>query len=174
MRSQPQGIPLTDNGLSAEQVEDLVRFVRTLDAHSDPEQLIRSLPSELSDLVVSHTAALVLSNEVVLSGYVVDDGGLAIIPDSLRESWQDEICQAISEQPHPFVLSLDQEIRFNEVVRFFRERGNQSLCVLQLHTAVRRLGALCFARAPLDAFSKSESTFCASLPITSRWQSTTV
>jgi formate hydrogenlyase transcriptional activator len=157
MRSQPQGIPLTDNGLSAERIEDLVRFARTLDAHSDPEQLIRSLPSELSGIVVFKTAALVLSKEIALSGYVVDNGGLAIIPGSQRESWQDEICQVISEQSHPFVvLSLDQEIKFNEVVRFFRERGNQSLCVLPLHTAVRQLGALCFARAPLDAFSKNE------------------
>jgi formate hydrogenlyase transcriptional activator len=128
-----------------------------LDAHSDPEQLIHSLPSELSALVVSKTAAFVLSKEIALSGYIVDNGGLAIIPESLRESWQDEICEVLSEQPHPFVvLSLDQEIRFNELVWFFRERGNQSLCVLSLHTAVRRLGALCFAREPRDAFSKNE------------------
>lgn len=157
MRSQAEDISLTDNGLSAERVEELVRFAHKLDAHSDPEQLIRFLPSELSGLVVSNTAALVLSKEIVLSGYVVDDGGLAIIPESLRESWQDEICQVVSEHPHPVVvLSLDQEIRFNEVIRFFRERGNQSLCVLPLHTAVRRLGALCFARASQNAFSKNE------------------
>jgi formate hydrogenlyase transcriptional activator len=157
MRSQPQGISLTDNGLSAEQVEEFVHFVGTLDAHSDPQQLIRSLPSELSGLVASNTTALVLSKEIVLSGYVADNGGLAIIPESLRESWKDEVCQVISEQPAPFVVSsLDQEIRFEEVVRFFSERGNQSLCVLPLHTAVRRLGALCFAREPRDAFSKNE------------------
>jgi formate hydrogenlyase transcriptional activator len=157
MRSQPQGIPLTDNGLSTEQVEELVRFARRLDAHPDPKQLMRYLPSELSSLVVSNTAAVVLLNEIALSGYVVDNGGLAIMPESPRESWQDEICQVISEQPHPFVvLSLDQEIRFNEVVRFFCERGNQSLCVLPLHTTVRQLGALCFARAPRNAFSKNE------------------
>ena len=149
---------MTGNGLSAEQVEALVRFARALDAHSDPEQLIRSLPfSELSGLVVSDTAAFVLTKDIALSGYVVEKGGLEVIPESLRESWQDEICQVIFEQPHPFVvLSLDQEIRFNEVVRFFRERGNQSLCVLLLGTAVRRLGALCFARAPRNAFSKNE------------------
>src|ERR1700733_5182000 len=157
MRSQPQRIPLTDNGLLVKRVEELVRFARKLDAHPDPEQLIRFLASELSGLVVSKTTALVLSKEIALSGYVADNGGLAIIPESQRESWQDEICQLISEQPHPFVvLSLDQEIAFNQVVRFFRERGSQSLCVIPLYTAVRRLGALCFARAPRDAFSKNE------------------
>lgn len=166
MRSQAEDIPLTDNGLSAEQVEELVRFVRTLDAHSDPQQLIHSLPSELSGLVVSDTAALVLSKEIALSGYIVDKGELATLPESQREPWQDEIGQVISEQPHPFVVSpLDREIRFDEQIRFdeavqlFRERGNQSLCVLPLHTPDRRLGALCFARRPQDAFSRNEINF---------------
>ena len=157
MRSQPQGIALTENGLSAEQVEELVRFARTLDEHSDPEQLISTLGSELSGLVVSNTAALVLSKETPLSGYVSDNGQLAVIPESQREPWQDEIGQVFSDQPRPFVvLSLDQEIGFDQVARFFRERGNQSLCILPLHTVVRRLGALCFARASRDAFSENE------------------
>src|ERR1700733_14551619 len=157
MRSQPQGFALTENGLSAEQVEELVRFARTLDEHSDPEKLISTLRSELSGLVLSNTAALVLSKEIALSGYVFDNGKLAVIPESQREAWQDEICQVVSEQPRPLVLlSLEQEIRFDEVAQFFRERGNHSLCVLPLHTAVRRLGALCFARGPGGAFSENE------------------
>src|ERR1700743_1560675 len=128
MRSQPQGIALTDNGLSAERVEELVRFARTLDEPSDPEQLISILHSELSSLVLSNTAALVLSKEIALSGYVLDNGQLAVIPESQREPWQDEICQMVSEQPRPLVVlsldsSLEPEIRFNEVAQFLRERG---------------------------------------------------
>jgi formate hydrogenlyase transcriptional activator len=161
MRSQPQGISLAENGLSANQVEELVRFVRTLDTHPDTKELISSLLSKLSGLVVSNTAALVLSNEIPLSGYVIGNRGVAAIQGSKRELWQDEVCQVILEQPQPFVASsLDQEIRFNEMVRFFRECGNQSLCVLPLHTALRRLGALCFAREPRNAFTQNESTFC--------------
>jgi formate hydrogenlyase transcriptional activator len=168
MRSQSAGIALTNNGLSAEQVEELLRFARTLDAHSDPEQLIRSLPNELGGLVESNTAALILSDEIALSGYVVDKGVLPITPEPPRESsqneswqrqaWRDEICQTISEQP--IVLSLDssfdQEVKFNQAAKFFRERGNHSLCVLPLPTAVRPLGALCFARAARNAFSNNE------------------
>jgi formate hydrogenlyase transcriptional activator len=157
MRSQSQGIRSTDNGLLPEQVEGLVRFARSLDAHSDPEQLITALPFELSGLVVSNSTALVLSKEIALSGYLVDDEGLAIIPVPLMESWEDEIYHVISELPLPLILlALDRETRFNEVVRFFRERGNQSLCILPLHSAVRHLGALCFARAPRYAFSSNE------------------
>jgi formate hydrogenlyase transcriptional activator len=157
MRSQPRRIPSADTDLRFEQVEELVRFAHRLDAHSDPEQLIHSLPSELSNLVTSDTTVLILSKESALSGYVADGKGFAIIPESTRESWQYDICQMISEQSRPFLVSsLDEEIRFPEAVRFFRERGNQSLCVLPLHTALRRLGALCFAREPRNAFSDNE------------------
>ena len=157
MRSHPQRILSADTGLQSKQIEELVRFARRLDAHSDPEQLMRSLPSELSDLVVYNTTALILSKEIALSGYVVDAAGLAIASPSQIESWQDEICQLISEQSHPLVvLSLDQESGLQEVVRFFREHGNQSLCVLPLNTGLRRLGVLCFARVPREAFSKNE------------------
>ena len=157
MRSRPRHIPSADTGLRSEQVEELVRFAHRLDAHSDPEQLMRSLPSELSKLIISNTTVLILSEQCALSGYVADSGGLAIIPESIRESWQDDICQMIYEQSRPFLVSsLDEEIGFHEAVRFFRERGNRSFCVLPLYTALRRLGALCFARESYNAFSKNE------------------
>jgi formate hydrogenlyase transcriptional activator len=157
MRSQPRRIPLADTGLQFQQVEELVRLAHRLNAHSDPEQLMRSLPSELSNLVTSDTTVLILSKESALSGYVDDGDGLTIIPESTSESWQDDIYQMISEQSRPFLVSsLDEEIRFYAAVRFFRERGNQSLCVLPLNTALRRLGALCFAREPRNAFSNNE------------------
>src|SRR5580700_8098761 len=113
MRSQPRRIPLADTGLQFQQVEELVRLAHRLNAHSDPEQLMRSLPSELSNLVTSDTTVLILSKESALSGYVDDGDGLTIIPESTSESWQDDIYQMISEQSRPFLVSsLDEEIRF--------------------------------------------------------------
>ena len=157
MRTYSQRILPGDIGLRSEQIEEFVRFARCLDSHSDPEQLIRSLPSELSNLVVSNTTALIFSKENALSGYVVDCDGLAIDQESQRESWQDELSLIISEQSHPLIVSsLDRETRLLEVAQFFREHGNQSLCVLPLNTALRRLGLLCFARESRDSFSKSE------------------
>ena len=157
MRSHSQHIPSADIGLRPEQIRGLVRFASSLDSHSDPEQLMRSLPFELSKLVVSNTTALILAKESTLSGYVVDGAGLAIGQDFLRKPWQDEISQIISTQSHPLVISsLETAARFDETARFFRERGNESLCILPLNTALRRLGALCFAREHRDAFSKNE------------------
>ncbi|MEI9979417.1 MAG: sigma 54-interacting transcriptional regulator [Edaphobacter sp.] len=156
MKLHPMRISSAYANLWTEQIEQLARFARALDAHSDPKQLVRSLPSELSNLVIFNTTALILSKESPLSGYVLDGHGFAI-PSGTGESWQEEICQVISNQSHPLVIpALDREFRFRQVVRFFLERENQSLCALPLNTAQRQLGVLCFARMSPDAFSKSE------------------
>ena len=157
MRLHSQRIPSADIGLRSEQIEDLVRFARSLDSHSDSEQLVRSLPFELNNLVVSNASALILSADSSLSGYVIDSDGLIFAPEFQMEPWIDEIRQIASAESQPLVVSsLDQETRFHEIVRFFRERGNQSLCMLPLNTALHRLGVLWFAREPQDAFSRSE------------------
>ena len=160
MKSHSQRIPSAETGLRSEQIKELLRFARSLDLHSNPEELMLSLPLELSKLVVFNTAALILSKKSTLSGYVVDGEGLPISEEPLRESWQDEICQILSEESCPsLVSSLDKETKFHEVARFFRQHGNRSLCVLPLDTALRPLGALCFARETQEAFSKSEIDF---------------
>ena len=157
MRSHSQYTSYIDTSLRSEQIGDLVRFVRSLDEYSDPEHLARSLPSELCNLIDSNTTALVLSRGSSLSGFVLDGIGHPIRLEPRKEPWHDEVCQIISGQSNPFVVpSLLQETRFHEIVRFFSERGNQSLCVLPLNTALRRLGALCFARKTVDAFAGYE------------------
>jgi formate hydrogenlyase transcriptional activator len=160
MRSLLQRISSADTGLWPEQIEELVRFVRSLDVHSDADQLMRFLPSELFNLVSSDTTALIFSRECPLSGYVAGREEVAIGPGFLRESWQDEICQMLPEQSHSLVISsLDHETGFDEAIRFFRERGNGSLCILPLNAPLRRLGVLCFASVSEAAFSKNEIDF---------------
>ena len=157
MRSHPKRISSADTGLHSGQIEELVRFMRRLDLHSDPEQLARSLTSELTSFVVSNTTALIVSSESSFSRYVVDNEGLPIDQHPLMEFWKDGIYQFLAEQSHPLVISsLDQEVKFHEAVRFFLDRGNQSVCVFPLATALRRLGTLCFARVNRDAFSDNE------------------
>lgn len=133
------------------QVEDLQRFTRSLDAHPDLEHLLRSLPADLCAVAASDSAALIYMNEGALSFYGVDGER-----SSFGAQWRDEIYRLISEH-QPFVSSsLDEETRFPDIVRFFREHRNESLCVLALRTAQRRLGILCFARKRRSAFSTEE------------------
>jgi formate hydrogenlyase transcriptional activator len=155
-------IPLPQNDLSANislqpmQIEELLCFVRSLDAYCDPDQLLRSLPPMLSELAVSDTTALAVVNNGILSGYVVGHEG-TIATESALESWRPEIQQIMSQEPHPVVVSpLDNETGSRGIGQFFREHGNESLCMLPLNTALRRLGILCFARKNQDSFVRSE------------------
>ena len=78
-RSHQQGT-LTSNhiALHTVQVEELLRFTRSMDALADPEQLLGALPTALSRLVPSNTIALVYVRGASASCYAVDGNGAAI------------------------------------------------------------------------------------------------
>ena len=140
-----------------------MRFARTLDAYSDANGLLRSLPAELSTIVASNTTVLIHINgdgRAGLSCYAVDGKRAAIHGDFEMSQWHDEIRQLRSGYPHPSVFSpLDSNGNFPALFRFFRKYGNQSLCVLPLDKAHGPLGTLCFARKQHDGFSKEEIGF---------------
>jgi formate hydrogenlyase transcriptional activator len=135
--------------------------------HSDHEQLLRALPAELCVMVDSSTTALIYWHEGQLTTRVVDSDCCTLATDHLATNgtagtWPEAVWQAISEREQALVLpaleqpSPDANQRFSEAIRFFREYGNQSLCLLPLSTALRRLGALCIGRKHRDAFSEQE------------------
>jgi formate hydrogenlyase transcriptional activator len=157
------------NGIrpSAEQVEEVLRFARKLEKHCDHVQLMRALPAEICVLVDCCTAALIHCHEGQLTTHVVDnsESGLGTDhsgTDGAAGDWPEAVWQAISERERAFVLpALDQpsplpDQSFSEAIRFFRERGSQSLCLLPLSTALHRFGALCVGRKHPDAFSPNE------------------
>ena len=138
-------------------LEELQSFARSLDAHSDLDQLLRSLPAALGTLVIADTTVLIHINEGALSLYGINGEGSAISVQRVMTPWRDEIYRLTAEYPRPIVISsLDQEATFPQLIRFFREHRNQSLCVLPLNAAQRRLGVLCFARKRRAAFSPKE------------------
>jgi formate hydrogenlyase transcriptional activator len=143
-------------------VEEVLRFARKLGMHSDPEQLLRALPLELCALLDCTTTAVIHLREGEPSFHVVDGDGCELCTDPSRTKWQEEIWSAVSEQEKPLVIpSLDQESRFPETARFFRESGSRCLCVLPLATSLHRLGALCIGRDRPCAFSEEESSLLA-------------
>ena len=150
-------VPRVDVSPQSEQIEDLLRFTHSLDAYSDPERLLRSLPGELCSIVPSNTSALIYGDGGGVTWFAVDSKGYAIGSGLEMSQCHDEISQLLSEHTHPIIFSpLDQEVRFSGIVRFFRRYGNQSLCMVPLNKTPDRLGALCFAKMELDGFSKEE------------------
>jgi formate hydrogenlyase transcriptional activator len=141
----------------AEQIGDLLRFARSLDAYRDPERLLCSLPAELSSVAGSNTTALIHVNGDYSSWYAVDADGFTINLEPELPQWRAEIEAFVSGRPQPVVVtSLDREARFPGVFRFFRAHGNQSLCLLPLNRTPSGLGAICFAKKQDDGFSEKE------------------
>jgi formate hydrogenlyase transcriptional activator len=156
MRSpHPQHVTSSEIGQQATQIEEFLHHLRGVEAYSEPNELLSFLPSALSDLVDSDATALILINDGVLSCNVVSRDG-SIIAESAPETWRSEIYQTICKQPHAIVASSFDETEFHGIFQFFRERGNESLCVFPLKTTLRQLGVLCFARRSPGSFPKSE------------------
>jgi formate hydrogenlyase transcriptional activator len=148
---------------SAERVEEVLRFARKLELHSDAAQLLSALPAELCVLLDCATTALIHLEDGQLTTYGADNDGSPFPTEILAGDWQDEVWQAISEQEEPLILhaltqpSINENQKFPRAVGFFLGRGNHSLCLLPLSTALRRLGALCIGRRHSDAFSGNEA-----------------
>jgi formate hydrogenlyase transcriptional activator len=143
--------------LAGKHVEEVLRFARKLGMHSDPQQLLRALPSELCALLDCTTTAVIHLREGEPSFHVVDGDGCELCTDPSVMKWQEEIWSAVSQREKPLVIpSLDHESRFPETTRFFRESGSRCLCVLPLATSLHRLGALCIGRDRPGAFDEEE------------------
>jgi formate hydrogenlyase transcriptional activator len=154
-------IRLNGGALAAEQDEKLLRLAQRLEVYRDPDQLMRALPVELCGLLRANTVALAFCSETgALSWFAVDGKNDAIPATSRIAHAQESLSSWVHEHRKPLILSsLDRETPFPEFVEMFQEWGNQSLCVLPLHTATHCLGALCIGREERDAFSEKEIRF---------------
>jgi formate hydrogenlyase transcriptional activator len=162
MHNQETKNTLVSNGKAphTEHDEELLRFARRLDMHHDLEGLLQALPTELGSITVCNTTALLYQYEGTVSWHVADMGGNATPPLPSIAEWQGTILPLVYGHQRKLVFSsLDQETRFPETTRLFRGRGNESLCVLSLNTALHRLGAICLGRQSRNAFSGDEVCF---------------
>ncbi len=156
MRRSPHRISPVEFASHVEQNGDLLHFAQSLDAYRDPEQLLRSLPVELSAVVSSNTTALIYMISSDPFWNAVDSEGSAIGLEPEPPQWQDDMREFLVAYSQPVVVSLDGEATSPAVVRFFRKYGNQSLCVLPLNKTPERAGVLCFAKKEADGFSERE------------------
>ena len=173
MRRSPNSNLHQSNGMppSAEQVEEVLRFARKLEMHSDHEQLLRALPAEICVLVDCSTTALIHWHEGQLTTHVIANvvEGCALATDhsatdgtTAARNWPEAGLASDLRAGKGARFSgarpalADATRGFSEAIRFFRECGNQSLCLLPLRTALNRLGALCIGRKHPDAFSEQE------------------
>lgn len=109
-----------DTGPQSEEIEELLRFARSLDAHPDADRLLRSLPGELSSIVASNTTALIHMNGDGLSCYALESKKSVIEVEFEASQWQDEIDRLLSHHLQPVVFSpLDSKVTFPALFRSF-------------------------------------------------------
>jgi formate hydrogenlyase transcriptional activator len=144
--------------LATRHVEEVLCFARKLAAHSEPEQLLRALPSELYALLDCRVTAVIHLRAGELSFHVVDEEGSVLSEDLSAGKFWEEIWSIVSEREAPLVVgSLEETALLPEASRFFLDCGCQSLCVVPLTANVDRLGALCIGRHRRDGFTEQES-----------------
>jgi formate hydrogenlyase transcriptional activator len=161
MSNDSSFVRLNGDSPTTEHDEQLLRLAHRLDVYRDPDQLMRALPMELCGLLRANTIAFVLCIEVEAGSWFAVDGKSNAIPATPGIAHaQKSLCLWSHEHRKPFtVSSLDQETPFPEFVGILREWGNQSLCVVPLHTATHCLGTLCIGREELNGFSENERRF---------------
>ena len=116
----------------------------------------------VSDFAQSATNAfhLLVRFKIMPGPDAVDGNGIEILEPPSISAWYDEIQRLNSELQRCLIVSpLEDESRVPETARFFRERGNQSLCLLPLNTDHHCRGVLCIGREDGGAFAEQELSF---------------
>lgn len=132
-------------------------FARSMDAFSNPGELLRALPAALVKLCAAHAVAVLCAKDGVLSCFAADAAAKPLDAAEEVAPWHEEIRRFSSESLDSLLLAdLQHETRLPDTSRFFSELGNQCLCLLPLNTALQRLGAMCVARERPHAFSEDE------------------
>jgi formate hydrogenlyase transcriptional activator len=159
---------VNDHKIQAEQAEilrdqywTLLEVSEFIASHRDLKQLFHDLAPRLHRVVRFDFVSLILhqpERNVMLS-HVLEcpdpnyDCSSQECPMETPGGW-------VWQTQQPWVVSqLASETRFPDCSGWLRERGMQSLCVVPVTTAVRKLGALAFGSTEERAYSEVDVTF---------------
>ncbi len=143
------------------QYQALLEISEAIAAHREVDVLFRDLPRRLHGVVEFDFANLILHEpargkmkshvlETPNPAYACPDGEC---PMEAPGGW-------VWQTQKPWVVSsLSGDMHFPELCAWLRERGIQSLCVVPVTTALRRLGALAFGSRIEGAYSEIDVIF---------------
>jgi formate hydrogenlyase transcriptional activator len=159
---------VNDQAIQTEQAEilrhqywALLEVSESIASHRDLKQLFHDLAPRLHRVVRFDFASLILHEPVrnVMLSHLLEcpDPNYACpsqeCPMETPGGW-------VWQTQQPWVVSqLAFEARFPDCSRWLSERGMQSLCVVPVTTALRRLGALAFGSTQEAAYSEVDVTF---------------
>ncbi|MGE5305752.1 MAG: sigma 54-interacting transcriptional regulator [Alphaproteobacteria bacterium] len=157
MYAQPR--PETD--LLQHQYQALLEVSEAIALHRDLDRLFQDLAPRLHRVVQFDFANLILYEPTRngMKSHVLETPDPAYVcpsgdcPMETPGGW-------VRETQQPWVASnLGKDTRFPELAQWLGDRGIQSLCVVPVTTALRKLGALAFGSAHAGAYSEIDVTF---------------
>ena len=125
-----------------------VRFTQRLDPSRDAEQLLRTLPSALHELLGANSFLVFRLDAAERICELFADVGSSLV------SGIPSVCEWVHEHQQPVLIaSVKEDQRFADTRNYFAAGGDKSLYILPLRTSLRRVGVLCAECSSENAFS---------------------
>ena len=154
-------LPSQNSDLIQSQHQALLEISQAIASHRDLGQLFHDLAPRLHLVVQFDFVNLILHEPTrnVMRSHVLESPEPDFTCPS-QECPMETPGGWVWQTQQPWVVSqLDLETRFPDCSRWLSERGVQSLCVVPITTALRKLGALAFGSSRKAAYSEADVTF---------------
>jgi len=156
------GFPEPSNPETVERYRALLQVSESIASNRDLPELFRSLAALLHRLVTFDFICLTLPDPArnVVRIHVLESSLPTRIQPGLEIPMAEHVRQMVWENQQPLVIShLERDGRFPVVSEMLRQDGVQSLCVLPLTTAQRRVGALGLGSIQASAYDAADLEF---------------
>ncbi len=150
------------NLATVERYRALLQVSESIASHRDLPDLFRSLAALLHRLVTFDFICLTLPDLArnVVRLHVLESSLPTRIQPGLEIPMVENVRQLVWENQQPLVIShLEHDERFPIVSDMLRQDGVQSLCVLPLTTAQRRVGAMALGSVEASAYDAADLEF---------------
>src|SRR5208337_3050060 len=150
------------NLATVERYRALLQVSESIAAHRDLPDLFRSLAALLHRLVTFDFICLTLPDLArgIVRLHVLESSLPTRIQPGLEIPMAENVRKLVWENQQPLVIShLEHDERFPIVSQMLLQDGVQSLCVLPLTTAQRRVGAMGFGSIQASAYDAADLEF---------------
>ncbi len=144
-----------DGFTGGNEYKGLLEVSESIVAHRDLNDLLRDLAQQLPPIVPFNIVGLVLyiPERHLMQDHVIQSNVPSDILGKITFSVDAHPAGMVWQTQEPLIIpDLNQESRFPESSALMKEDGIQSLCVVPLTTALRRLGALVFASQKVGTY----------------------
>ncbi|MGO8816002.1 MAG: sigma 54-interacting transcriptional regulator [Terriglobia bacterium] len=150
------------NAAAVERYRALLQVSESIASHRDLQDLFRSLAALLERLVTFDFICLTLPDPArnIVRVHVLESSLATRVQPGFEVPMDENARQLVWENQQPLVISpLEHDERFPIVSNMLLQHGVQSLCVLPLTTAQRRVGAMAFGSIEASAYDAADLEF---------------